>query len=69
RKAEKLLAEAGYPDGKKFPTLRIQYNNNDLEKEVAIFIQGQWKKVLNIDVEIEPVAWNTHISNILKGQY
>ncbi|WKC76635.1 peptide ABC transporter substrate-binding protein [Borreliella valaisiana] len=69
RKAEKLLAEAGYPDGKKFPTLTIQYNNNDLEKEVAIFIQGQWKKVLNIDVEIEPVAWNTHISNILKGQY
>ncbi|WP_267501172.1 ABC transporter substrate-binding protein, partial [Borreliella garinii] len=41
----------------------------DLEKEVAIFIQSQWKKVLNIDVEIEPVAWNTHISNILKGQY
>ncbi|WKC79398.1 peptide ABC transporter substrate-binding protein [Borreliella tanukii] len=69
RKAEKLLAEAGYPDGKNFPTLTIQYSNNDLEKEVAIFIQGQWKKVLNIDVEIEPVTWNNHIANILKGQY
>lgn len=25
RKAEKLLAEAGYPDGKKFPTITIKY--------------------------------------------
>ncbi len=44
RKAEKLLAEAGYPDGKNFPTLTIKYNKNDLEKEVASFIQSQWKK-------------------------
>ncbi|ACO37989.1 peptide ABC transporter substrate-binding protein [Borreliella burgdorferi] len=69
RKAEKLLAEAGYPDGKNFPTLTIKYNKNDLEKEVASFIQSQWKKVLNIDVEIEPETWVNHISNILKGQY
>ncbi|WP_151060734.1 peptide ABC transporter substrate-binding protein [Borreliella turdi] len=69
RKAEKLLTEAGYPDGKGFPILTIKYNKNDLEKEVASFIQSQWKKVLNIDVEIEPDTWNNHISNILKGQY
>ncbi|SCW38563.1 oligopeptide transport system substrate-binding protein [Borreliella japonica] len=69
RKAEKLLADAGYPDGKKFPTLTIRYTKNELEKEIAIFIQNQWKKVLNIDVEIEPETLNSHISNILKGQY
>ncbi|WNY67304.1 peptide ABC transporter substrate-binding protein [Borreliella lusitaniae] len=69
RKAEKLLEEAGYPDGKKFPTLKIKYNKNELEKEVANFIQSQWKKVLNINVEIEPETWNNYMSNILKGQY
>ncbi|WPM06390.1 peptide ABC transporter substrate-binding protein (plasmid) [Borreliella sinica] len=69
RKAEKLLAEAGYPDGKKFPTLTIKYNKNELGKEVAGFIQSQWKKVLNIDVEIEPETWSNHISSVLKGQY
>lgn len=69
RKAEKLLAEAGYPDGKKFPTLTIKYNKNDLRKEIANFIQSQWKKVLNIDIETEPETWNNYVSNILKGQY
>lgn len=69
RKAEKLLAEAGYPDGKKFPTLTIKYNKNDLGKEIANFIQSQWKKVLNIEIEVEPEPWNNYISNILKGHY
>ncbi|AJA90719.1 ABC transporter substrate-binding protein (plasmid) [Borreliella chilensis] len=69
RKAEKLLAEAGYADGKRFPTITIKYNKNELEREVANFIQSQWKKVLNIDVEIEPETWKNHVSNSLKGQY
>ncbi|WP_210371397.1 peptide ABC transporter substrate-binding protein [Borreliella garinii] len=69
RKAEKLLAEAGYPDGKKFPTITIKYDKNELGKEVANFIQSQWKKVLNINVEVETETRGNHISNILKGQY
>ncbi len=43
-KSKKLLTEAGYPNGKGFPTLTLKYNTNETHKKVATFIQNQWKK-------------------------
>ncbi|MES2513457.1 MAG: peptide ABC transporter substrate-binding protein [Bacteroidota bacterium] len=52
--AKKLLAEAGYPDGKGFPEVRILVNSgNSRNASVAVEIQKQLKQNLNINVNFE----------------
>lgn len=55
--AKKLLAEAGYPDGKGFPVLEILYNTSEGHKAIAEAIQEMWKKNLNIDITITNQDW------------
>ncbi|MEZ4936082.1 MAG: ABC transporter substrate-binding protein [Crocinitomicaceae bacterium] len=62
-KARKLMAEAGYPDGKGFPKITIEYNQNDQNFKVAAEIQEQLKKTLNIDLQIEAVSFDKKVEN------
>lgn len=63
-KARKLLAEAGYPDGKGFPVLSLSYPTSyDLQKEVEI-AQYLWKKNLGIDVRLENMEWKVFLSRL-----
>lgn len=59
--AKKLLAEAGYPDGKGFPTLTIVYNTNEAHKAIAEYIQEQWKTNLGINVTLQNMEFKTFI--------
>ncbi|MDF2448904.1 MAG: extracellular solute-binding protein family 5 [Bacteroidota bacterium] len=53
-KAKKLLAEAGYPNGKGFPEVRILVNSgNSRNSTVAVELQKQLKENLNINVNFE----------------
>ncbi len=50
-KAKQLLADAGYPNGKGFPTVQFDYDNsNDVRKKEAVFWSNQFKQVLNVDI-------------------
>ena len=42
--ARKLLAEAGYPDGKGFPKVAYKYNLNPVNKAIAEALQAMWKQ-------------------------
>ncbi|MCC7362964.1 MAG: peptide ABC transporter substrate-binding protein [Dehalococcoidia bacterium] len=53
--AKKLLADAGYADGKGFPELTILIRNDQAPKSTAEFLQAEFKKHLNINVKIEIV--------------
>lgn len=55
--AKKLLADAGYPDGKGFPKLTLLYNTNEGHKAIAEAIQEMWKQNLNIDISLENQEW------------
>lgn len=55
--AKKLLAEAGFPDGKGFPKLTVTYNTSENHKALAEAIQEMWKQNLGIDVEIQNQEW------------
>ncbi len=55
--AKRLLAEAGYPDGKGFPKLIYLYNTNEGHQNIAVAIQDMWKKNLNIQVELKNEEW------------
>ncbi len=59
--AQRLLAEAGYPNGEGFPKLTVIYNTLDSHKSIAEYIQQIWKKNLNIDVELQNLEWATFL--------
>jgi oligopeptide transport system substrate-binding protein len=53
-KAKQLLADAGYPNGQGFPNLKLIFNTefND-HKLIAEIISRQWKRNLNITIELD----------------
>jgi oligopeptide transport system substrate-binding protein len=61
--AKKLLAEAGYPDGKGFPNLVFTYNTLLDHQKIAVAIQQMWKKNLNIDITLQNQEWKVFINN------
>jgi len=48
--AKKLLAEAGFPDGKGFPKLDILFNTQEGHRLIAEAIQQMWRRDLGIEV-------------------
>ncbi len=54
--ARKLLAEAGFPNGRGFPTFPYYYDNTDQgAKQRAIFWSQMFKKVLNVNIVPTPM--------------
>lgn len=62
--AKRLLAEAGYPDGKGFPVTSILYNTNENHKKVALAIQQMWKDKLNIEVQLQNQEWKVYLDSM-----
>ncbi len=57
--ARRLLAEAGYPEGKGFPRVTLKYNTTEAHAKIAQAIQQMWKKNLGItSVQLENKEWN-----------
>ncbi|MDY0371821.1 MAG: peptide ABC transporter substrate-binding protein [Sphaerochaetaceae bacterium] len=67
--ARKLLADAGYPNGVGFPKTTILYNTSDAHKAIAEFLQQEWKKNLNVTLELENQEWATYLSNRNTGDF
>ena len=54
--AKKLLADAGYPDGKGFPRLKLLFNSETgNHKDIAQNLARQWREKLGIDFDLDPV--------------
>jgi len=60
-RARQLLAEAGYPDGKGFPTFTIHFNTYEMHRTIAEAIQQMWKENLNINVTLENQEWKVYL--------
>ena len=60
--ARKLLAEAGYPDGKGFPRMELLYNTSDLHRVITQAVQQMWKEHLGIQVELVNVEWKVYLA-------
>mgnify|MGYP001045477939 CR=1 FL=1 len=55
KKAETLLKEAGYPEGKGLPEIKLHTTIHS--KPYVEYLQKQWEAIgVNIDIEINPVA-------------
>jgi oligopeptide transport system substrate-binding protein len=54
-RARQLLAQAGYPNGRSFPVLRLRYRSDDpASKQRATFWSQQFKQILNVTIQPTP---------------
>ncbi len=65
--AKKLLAEAGYPDGKGFPPFEYMFNAAaggaaKLHENIAIELQQMWHDNLGIDMVLRQLEWKVYLS-------
>lgn len=69
-KARKLLAEAGYPNGKGFPEITLQINNGggDRNTMTAEYVTNKLKENLGITVKIEPMPFAQHLETVFTGK-
>ena len=62
--ARRLLAEAGYPEGKGFPPAQLNYNSDPTNRLIAQFVQAQWKEHLNVDMMLEDQEWKVFLNRL-----
>ncbi|GKU23354.1 peptide ABC transporter substrate-binding protein [Clostridium folliculivorans] len=67
--AKKLLADAGYPEGKNFPKLEIKYNTGQGHQNIAQAIQEMWKKNLGIDVTLVNEERKVQLDDLTKHNF
>jgi oligopeptide transport system substrate-binding protein len=68
-RARKLLAEAGFPEGKNFPKIRLLVNRNAQQRQVAEAVAAMWHSVLNIETEIIQKDWSEYEAAFRAGDY
>lgn len=69
QEARELLAQAGYPDGEGFPILKYSYPAIEMDTATAQVLKEQWKKVLNIDIELNPQELQAHYAARRAGEF
>lgn len=67
--ARRLLANAGFPDGKGFPTLELMTTSRDVQRVMGECIQSMWKRVLGVQVEIRACEWTAYKAAQQNGEY
>ncbi|MDG2124500.1 MAG: peptide ABC transporter substrate-binding protein, partial [Verrucomicrobiales bacterium] len=67
--ARKELADAGYPDGKGFPRVKLLFNTHESHRTIAEAVQEMWKKHLNIDIELNNQTWQVYLDSIRDKNY
>ncbi len=67
--ARRLMADAGYPDGKGFPKIHYLYNTTDLHEAIAQVLQENWKKNLGVEIALENQEFKVVVENRHKGNF
>ena len=66
--ARKLLAEAGYPEGRGFPRFEYMFNaaaggGDKVHEAIAIELQQMWRDNLGIQMDLRQVEWKVLLSS------
>jgi ABC-type oligopeptide transport system substrate-binding subunit len=67
--ARKLLADAGFPDGKGFPKLEVLYNTDEYHRQTAAAIQEMWRSSLGVTVELRNLEFPVFMGLVHRGEY
>lgn len=68
-KAKKLLADAGFPDGRGFPRFGILYNTMEMHKKLAEIVADQLRRNLNIDAVAYNQEWQSFLESTRNMDY
>ena len=77
-RARQMLAEAGYKDPKtgkfdpkRFPINQVQlvYNTQESNRQVAEFVQAQWKQNLGLTIPLNNMEWKTFLKHRSSLEY
>jgi oligopeptide transport system substrate-binding protein len=68
-RARRLLTEAGYPGGEKFPRVRLLVNRNEQQRVVAQAVAHMWRDALGIETEIVVRPWEEYEAMLRAGDY
>lgn len=69
QEAQRLLREAGFPNGRGFPATELLYNTSEGHQKIAVALQQMWKKNLNIEIGLNNQDWKVFLSSVNLGQY
>ena len=67
--ARKLLAEAGYPEGKGLPPVELLYNTSESHKLIAEAIQEMWRRDLGVEVRLANQEFSSTLEARRTGAY
>jgi oligopeptide transport system substrate-binding protein len=67
--AKRLLAEAGFPDGKGFPKFDILINTLESHRTIAEAIMAMWKEHLNLPVTVLNQDWSVYLKSTRDLEY
>ncbi|MBR4711445.1 MAG: peptide ABC transporter substrate-binding protein [Clostridia bacterium] len=68
-KAQQLMAEAGYPGGAGFPTVRIVTKNDEQQLYMAQILGEMWKENLGVSYAIDPRESSSYWSDLAHGDF
>jgi oligopeptide transport system substrate-binding protein len=69
-RAKRLLAEAGYPEGRGFPTLPVIYGSNaPARQKISQVLKNQWKATLGINVDLVQVEGKNFRDKVSNKEY
>ncbi len=61
--ARKLLAEAGFPDGRGFPIVQYLFPNLSIEPNLAVELQSMWEKGLGVKVTLPKQEYKVYLAS------
>jgi oligopeptide transport system substrate-binding protein len=61
--ARKLMAEAGFPDGKGFPLVKYLFPNLSIEPNIAVELQSMWEKGLGVKVVLPKQEYKVYLGS------
>ncbi|HTB05859.1 MAG TPA: peptide ABC transporter substrate-binding protein [Bacteroidia bacterium] len=68
--AKKLLAEAGYPEGKNFPSITLELNSGGgLNTSVAVEVQKELLNNLNVKLNLNIVSFSQKLADSRYGRF
>lgn len=62
--ARRLLAEAGFPEGRGFPRIELLYNTHENHRRVCEALQEMWRQNLGIEVGLLNQEWKVYIRSM-----
>ena len=68
--ARRLLAEAGFPEGRGFPIFYYLYrSDSDLDQNIAVELQAMFKQVLGVNMMLRRQEWTVYLQSQSKLDY